>query len=567
MGFKIGAMALACAMPALGAQSKAGDVGESASPTIAWFGGLGGHGRKVGAGSADAQRAFDQGLAFLFAFNHEEARRSFELAARLDPTCAMAWWGAAMSYGPHINNPAMTEADARSAAEAIARARASLVPSKSDADRALIEAAVLRYPPEGGAADRGPCDAAYAAAMKRAWEANPGDADVGALLAEALMDLRPWDLWTARREPQPGTPEILGLLDRVMEIDANHPLALHLAIHAHEGSPEPWRAAPAADRLRFLQPGLAHMVHMPSHIDVRLGRWASAADANDRAIRADAAYRARRPPEPGFYRLYMLHNHHMLTYAAMMRGQSDRARKASEGMMAALPIGWARDHAAIADGIFALPMEVAMRFGRWDEILAAPEPEAAFPLSRALRLAFRGVALAARGKPGSARREQAAFLEAKKRVPPESRFGNNASADILAVAEHLLEGEIAYREGDDTHAFASLRKAVEAEDALRYDEPADWIQPVRHALGAALSQSGRWAEAEAVYREDLERCPENGWSLFGLAECLKARGLAAEEKAVRERFERAWADADVVLRSSCFCQPGPGARAEQDGGN
>ena len=255
-------------------------------------------------------------------------------------------------------------------------------------ERALIEAASKRYAwpqPE----DRKALDEAYAEAMEAVWRDHPRDADVGALYAEALMDLRPWDLWTTGGEPQPGTQKVVEVLEAVLSVRADHPLACHLYIHAVEASPHPEKAVRAADRLRHLQPGLPHLVHMPSHIDVRLGRWGEAAEANERAIAADRAYRAIRPGQ-GFYRLYMLHNRHMLAYAALMRGESRRAIAAVDAMLAELPIEWARENAAIADGYFAMPLEVRMRFGRWDEILAAPEPEATFPIARALRHAAQG---------------------------------------------------------------------------------------------------------------------------------------------------------------------------------
>src|SRR5918997_1235744 len=292
--------------------------------------------------------------------------------------------------------------------------------------------------------------------MEAAWRDHPRDADVGALYAEALMDLRPWDLWTSRGEPQPGTEEVLQVLEAVLAIRGDHPLACHLYIHSVEASPHPEKAARAADRLRHLQPSLPHLVHMPSHIDVRLGRWREAAEANERAIAADRAYRAIRPRQ-GFYRLYMLHNRHMLAYAALMRGESERAIGAVDAMLAELPIEWARENAAIADGYFAMPLEVRMRFGRWDEILAAPEPEATFPIARALRHAARGVAFAARGRVEQARGAQEEFRSARKLVADDARLGNSPASTLLDVAEHLLAGELLYREGKKEEAFGALR--------------------------------------------------------------------------------------------------------------
>jgi tetratricopeptide (TPR) repeat protein len=517
------------------------------------FDGLGPRSRRVTTASGEAQRYFDQGLKFVYAFNHDEAIRSFRQAAALDASCAMAWWGVAYACGPHINNPKIDERHAREGSDALGRAL-GLAAGAGPVERALIEALAKRYA-DPQPDDRAPLDRAFADAMRAIWEENPGDADVGALYAEALMDLRPWDLWARDGRPQPGTEEVVKVLEAVLAREPDHPLALHLYIHAQEASTHPGKADDAADRLRELQPGLAHLLHMPSHIDVRRGRWEEAERANERAIAADEAYRRVRPDQ-GFYRIYMLHNRHMLAFAATMRGESGRAIRAIDAMIAAVPPDWARQNAALADGALAMPLELRMRFGRWDEVLAAPEPDAIFPTARALRHAVRGTALAATGKVAEARDELAAFREAKKLVPDTAVIVVNKAVDVLGVAEHLLAGEILDREGKPEEAFAALREAVRREDALRYAEPPDWIIPVRHALGAALMQHGRLGEAERVYRDDLERHPENGWSLFGLARSLELQGKADEARRVRAKFEKAWADADVELSSSCFCQPG-----------
>ena len=517
------------------------------------FEGLGPRSRRVSTTSADAQRYFDQGLKFLHAFNHDEAIRSFRQAAVFDPSCAMAWWGIAYACGPHINNPIVDEAHARDGAQALAKA-SSLAAAASPVERSLISAVTKRYA-DPMPKDRSALDKAYAEAMRAVWNENPGDTDVGAFYAESLMDLRPWDLWMHEGQPQPGTDEVTKTLETVIAREPSHPLALHLYVHALEASPHPDKADAAADRLRELQPGLAHLVHMPSHIDVRRGRWKEAERANEQAIAADEAYRRVRPSQ-GFYRMYMLHNHHMLAFAAVMRGESGRAIRAIDAMIAAVPPDWARQNAAIADGALAMPLELRMRFGRWDEVLAAPEPEVIFPTARTFRHALRGAAFAATGKVAEARSELEAFREAKKQVPDTATVVINKAVDVLGVAEPFLTGEVLYHEGKTEEAFTALREAVRREDALRYSEPPDWIIPVRHALGAALMRSGRYAEAERVYRDDLVRHPENGWSLFGLARSLELLGKADEAAGVRARFEKAWADADVKLSSSCFCQPG-----------
>ena len=531
----------------------AGCAQPTRAPEIPLYDGLGSLHRTVTTDSAEAQRYFDQGLAFLFAFNHDEAIRSFRQAGELDPECAMAWWGEAIANGPHINNPAMPPERSAAAWEALERARRHAGRANS-VEQALIEAAGARYlaqPPE----DRAALDQAYADAMAEVHRKFPEDGDVAALYAEALMDLHPWDLYTQDGEPKSWTPPIVALLDDTLARHPGHPLALHLYIHAVEASTDPGRADGAADRLRDLQPGLGHLVHMPSHIDVRRGRWEDAITANTKAIAADERYRALRPQQ-GFYRVYMAHNAHMLAYAAMMVGRSAEAIRTMDGFVAAMPEDWKREYAWVADGYLAMPLEVRIRFGRWDEILAAPDLPAEFPVARALRRYARGIAYASKNQPVEARAEQRAFLEARAAVPEDAVFGNNSALDLLAVADRLLEGEIAYREGKIDEGLQAMREGVTLEDALRYDEPPDWIHPVRHALGASLVQAGKHAEAEAVYRADLAKLPGNGWALYGLSRALRAQGNSAEADEADKQFEAAWAKADIPLRSSCFCQPG-----------
>ncbi len=503
--------------------------------------------------SSEAQSYFDQGLAFLYGFNHDEAIRAFEKAAEIDPSCAMAYWGVAYANGPHINNPEVPAEREQAAHEAVAEARRH-VANGTEVEQALVEALATRYAwpqPE----DRGPLDRAFADAMGEVWETYPDDADVGAIYAEALMDLHPWDLWDQDGTPRPWTPEIVAHLETVLARAPEHPLALHLYIHAVEASSEPGRADVAADTLRDLMPGLGHMVHMPSHIDVRRGRWEQAIVANSKAMAADHAY-MEQSPEQEFYRLYMAHNHHMRAFAAMMVGKSDLALDSVREMVAEMPEDWLEENAIWADGWVAMPMEVLMRFGRWEEILAEPELPEYLPLSLALRHYARGVAYAAMGRVDEARAEQAAFAEASVKVSPEAFFGNNMASDILAVAEALLDGEILYRAGEQERGLELLREAVKREDALRYDEPPDWIQPVRHALGAALLQSGKYVDAEQVFREDLALLPGNGWSLFGMGRALRLQGKDAEAAEYEASFAEAWKNADIEISSPCFCQKG-----------
>ena len=497
-----------------------------------------------------AQKAFDQGLVWAWAFNHDEAERAFLEAARLDPGLAMAWWGVALVNGPHINNPSVDEAHAKKAWEALQKAR-GLLEGASAVERALVEALGARYAwPQP--ADRAPLDAAYAEAMRKVRERFPDDADVAALAAEALMDTRPWDQWTKDGKPQPGTAEVLAALEKARALAPNHPGALHLTIHALEASPWPERAADAADRLRALVPDSSHLVHMPSHIDVRTGRWKAAAEANERAMAADRRYQAR-AAEIGFYRIYMAHNAHFLAYTAMMEGRRDVALATARDVVAGIPPAFVRENAAFADAFLTVVGETRKRFGLWKEILAEKRPDPALPVSTAYDHFLRGVAHAALGHVAEAGKERAAFAAALPRIPKDFYWGANSAAEVVAVAVPYLDGEIAYRKGDLETAVKKLSEAVRLEDELKYDEPPAWAVPPRHALGAVLLEANRAGEAEAVYREDLRKYPGNGWALRGLATALQMKKKAAEAAAVEKRFEAAWARASIELETSCLC--------------
>jgi len=524
---------------------------DAAMPPL--FEGLGSHHRTVTTASKEAQRYFDQGLVFAYAFNHDEAIRSFEAATRLDPECAMAWWGIALANGPHINNPVVAPARSKAAWDALAMARQHAARS-SAVERALIDALATRYtdpPPE----DRRQLDATYADAMRHVWRQNPTDADVATLFAEAMMDLRPWDLWTPEGRPQPGTPEILETLEQAMRLDAAHPGANHLYVHATEMSPDPKRGLEAADRLTTLVPGAGHLVHMPAHTYGRLGRWADAAAANERAIEADRKYRAL-TPQQDFYHVYMAHNHHFLAWTAMMEGRSAVALTAAREMLAGIPESFARENAFFADGYMTIALDAMKRFGRWTDILSEPEPPEYLPITRAIWRGNRALALAALGRMDEAKAERALFHAACASVTPQHIVGNNAATQVVSIARNLVDGEIAYREKRMDDAVEALREAVRLEDELRYNEAPDWMQPVRHTLGGVLLEAGRVKEAEEVYRADLSRNVENGWSLFGLAKCLHARGAHAEAKEVDARFLKAWARADTPLEATCFCLKG-----------
>lgn len=520
------------------------------------FEGLGAYTRKITTDSPKAARYFNQGLAFLHGFNHGAAIRAFQEAARLDPKCAMAHWGVALASGPHINYPLVPPPAAELAWKELQLAQQN-ADKASPVERALIEALSHRYAnpqPE----DRSPLDLAYADAMREVWKAHPTDPDVGAFFAEAMMDLRPWNQWTPEGEPQPGTDEILAALDAVLKLNPKHPFANHLYIHAVEASRNPERADAAADRLRNLQPGLAHNVHMPSHIDIRRGRWQQAIDTNAKAVDADKRYRKIFGPPTGLLPVYAAHNRHMLAYGALMTGQREVAMKHVRAMVAELPAEWVKENAGFADGFVAVPLEVLVRFGRWDEILAEPAnyPEGML-FTRALHHMARATALAAKGDAPGARKEQALFLEASKLVPKETPLGNNTAVVVLSLATHMLEGEILVAEGNVDAGVAELQVAVKEEDALKYDEPPAWMIPVRHSLGAVLMKAGRFAEAEQVYRDDLARLPDNGWSLFGLAESLRRQKKnEAEAAALQTKFQKTWAKADLKITTSCLCQAG-----------
>jgi len=520
------------------------------------FPGLGSYKHKVTTASPEAQRYVNQGLAFYHGFNHGAAIRSFQQAAELDPKCAMAHWGIALASGPHINLPIVPPPAAELAWKELQLAQENAAQT-SAVERDLIEALSHRYAnpqPE----DRAPLDQAYADAMRKVWQAHPRDPEVGVLFAEAMMDLRPWNQWTPEGEPNPGTEEVVATLDAVLKLNPSHPFANHLYIHAIEASPHPERAVAAADRLRTLQPGLAHNVHMPSHIDIRTGRWQKAVETNEKAVAAVARYQKIAGPPQGFINVYNAHNRHMLAYAAMMTGQRALAMKHIRAMVAELPPDFLKENALQAEAFVSMPMEVMVRFGMWDDILAEPGDYADYmTATRALHVAARAIAYAAKGDSKKAREEQASYLEKAKLVPKEETFGNNTAADLLALAGRMTEGEILVREGKLDAGIAELREAIKLEDALKYDEPPAWLIPIRHSLGAVLMNNSRYAEAEEVYRQDLKKLPGNGWSLYGLAESLRAQKKNAEEaKAAQAKFNKLWAKADTKITSSCFCQPG-----------
>jgi tetratricopeptide (TPR) repeat protein len=369
------------------------------------------------------------------------------------------------------------------------------------------------------------------------------------------MNLQPWDYWTIEGAPKGRAEEIVATLERVLRLDPDHPGALHYYIHAVEASKSPGRAEEAADRLAHVVPGSSHLTHMPSHIYARLGRYQDAADVNERAVAADRAYLAS-APEQDYYGLYIAHNLHFLAYASMMEGRFETAMQAAREMETLVPATFMERYPQIADGWAAAAPHVLVRFGRWQDILDFPEYPESRPISRAMRRYARSIACSALGRTEESRREIAAFEDVAKTVPLDWTIGFNPAHAVFPLARKMMQGELSFREGDHDEAFRLLREAVALEDQMIYDEPPSWLQPTRHALGALLMASGRYAEAEAVYEEDLARNPRNGWGLLGLE---KSRRMQREtdglDELVRMR-KSSWARADVAPTSSCYCEPG-----------
>jgi tetratricopeptide (TPR) repeat protein len=516
------------------------------------YAGFEGYSRAITTKSESAQRWFNQGIQLLYGYNHDEAIRSFEKASEIDPTCAMGWWGSAYSRGLHINNPEMTEEQSQLAYEAAEKALQAL-DSESPAEQALVKAVAQRYAlpvPK----DRKPLDQAYADAMEKAWHQFPDDPDIGALFAESLMNLQPWDLWTGEAAPKGRAIEILAVLDRTLARTPNHPGANHFYIHAVEASPWPEKGLEAAERLGGLIPGSGHLVHMPSHIYIRTGRYADAVTSNQKAITADEAY-FQSSPAPEFYSVYYLHNVHFLAYAAMMEGRFATAIEAARKIETQIPAAFLKKYVTVADGFMPTALHVLIRFGKWNEILAEPAPEDWRLFSRAEWHFARSIANSALGETQAARDELKKFDEVAAQITDEWKMGNNPAGNVLAIARLMATGELEFREGRRDDAFDLLREAVRMEEALSYDEPPGWMQPVRHALGALLLADGRHAEAEQVYRADLKRHPHNAWSLLGLQQSLGLQGKTADADAMAEQVRAAWARADVKPVASCYCHP------------
>jgi tetratricopeptide (TPR) repeat protein len=520
------------------------------------FDGLGDFHRSVSTDSAAAQQYFDQGMRWLWAFNHDEATRSFAKAAELDPQCAACYWGVALTVGPNYNVPTMAAPRARLAYEALGRAQANAAHATA-VERALIGALAARYaratPP--AAAEQEGIARAYASAMREVAQQFPEDADVQTLCAEAEMNVHAWKLWTAQGAPVEGTPEIVARLEAVLARSPQHPGANHYYLHVMEASPQPGRALAAAARLRGMMPAAGHLEHMPAHILQRVGRYEEAADANRRGAAADVVYFGA-TDAPDYYAMYLAHNYWFLAYSAAMAGRKaetlDAVQKAGEVLPLAVLIDMGDSGWNLSEQYAAL-----LRFGLWDEMLALLPPDARAGGARAAYLYGRGVALAARGGLEEAQEVLAKLRALAAEVPQDATAGFNRTRDVLAVAQPLVAARIAASSARTAEAVTLLEQAVAAEDRLAYDEPSDWFFPARHLLGAQLLLSGQAAAAEAVYREDLRRNPDNGWALHGLAAALQAQGKAAAAARTARTLRRVWQHADVHPPASAFWQAGP----------
>jgi tetratricopeptide (TPR) repeat protein len=534
--------------------------------------------RAVTTTSADAQRWFARGLNWCYGYHHEEAVACFEKALEADPDCAMAHWGVGYAAGPNYNFPwelmdPASKAAALTRSYDASRAALALVGGVTAAERALIEALPARYPQHEPIEDQGAWNDAFADAMRIAYRAHPSDLDLCAIFVEAILNRTPWQMWDARTgKPTPGagTLEARDLLEtafRDLPGAMDHPGLLHLHVHLMEMSPTPEVALVTGDRLRELSPDMGHLTHMPTHIDIQCGHYRDAMHWNQKAIVADRKFYDRAGPM-NFYSGYRIHNYHFAAYGAMFLGQYAPAIAAADELIETMPEAMLRipspPMADFFESYLSIRQHVLIRFGKWHEIIAQdlPADHDLYCNTVAMTHYAKGVAHAALGDVAAAEAEQALFHAAARNVPESRQLHNVLCVQLLAVAEAMLAGEIAYRRGEYDAAFARLRAAVALEDDLPYDEPWGWMQPVRHALGALLLEQGRVADAEAVYREDLglggslpraQIHPDNLWALRGLLDCLERRGETAEAALIRQRVTIAAARADVPVSVSCFC--------------
>jgi tetratricopeptide (TPR) repeat protein len=517
------------------------------------FEGMGTYHRTVTTRDPGAQRYFNQGMVLAFGFNHAESIRSFRAAQGLDPECAMCFWGEALATGPNINvtsngRAILTPEAAAEAWAAIQRA-IGLRDSASDIERDLIDALAARYSEDPEAA-RDPLDRAYAEALGELVVRYPEDDDVAAMYAEAWMNTMPWDYWSDNGEPRVETVPVIAALESIMARNPDHPLALHLYIHAVEASSDPGRAEAAADRLLSLVPGSGHLVHMPAHVYWRVGRYDDAAEANIRAAAVDEEYIAQCNAQ-GFYpALYYPHNIHFLWAASSMMGHSDMAIEAARKVAENVRIEQIEEFPTV-EFFDTIPLLALTQFARWEEVLAEPPPPENLVYSTAIRHYARGTAMSRQGDIRGALSEREALASLKDATEVVFMDTQDYPASVLlGIADALLLGDIAMAQGGLETAISHFGEAVEAQDALPYTEPPFWYYPTRQSLGLALLRAGQAAEAEAVYLRDLEDYPMNGWSMFGLVQSLEAQGKTAEAAEMRQMFDRTWVMADVELTGS-----------------
>jgi tetratricopeptide (TPR) repeat protein len=499
--------------------------------------------------SKEAQKYFNQGLTLLYAFNHQEAIRSFEAAAALDADCAMAYWGVAFAYGPNINAPMADDAVPK-AWQALQKAL-TLAARASPREQAYIQALARRYVAKP-VKDRGPLDQAFADAMRQVHQKYPDDLDAATLFAEALMDTMPWDYYTAEGKARPATAELVAVLEEVLRRDPNHPGANHYYIHAVEASPNPERGLGAAYRLGSLCPDAGHLVHMPAHIFLRVGDYRAAAIANEQAIAADERYLTQCKVQ-GFYpAAYYSHNVHFLWYALTMEGRSRESIEAGKKTSHVIDPQALHD-IPLLHWLKAVPLWALARFGKWDDILQLEGPEECDLFELAMWHYCRGLAFVRHKEAQQAQAELAAL----QKIATDKKIDTLAlkefpGASLIRLAARLLNAEAAMLAGQTDDALRLFEEAVKQQDALPYMEPPFWSYPIRQSLGAGLLQAGQPARAEAVYRDDLKRHPNNGWSLFGLLQALRLQGKTAEADRVQRQFRQAWKDADVTLTASVF---------------
>ena len=536
---------VAFAIPAVtGSAITADDAGAPLAPTLE---GLGELHYAITTSSDAAQRFFDQGLRLVYAFNHAEAIRAFEEASRLDPEAPMPHWGKALALGRNLNDSMPRERELQ-ALESLNQAQ-DRSDNASEREQALIDALASRYSPDEDA-DRPAFDAAWVDAIAKVAEQFPDDPEPATLHAAAIMNTMPWDYWRGGK-PQPGTVEAKELLERVIAAHPDHPGAHHYYIHLMEAR-EPHLAEPSADALGKLMPAAGHLVHMPAHIYIRVGRYDDAVTSNQRAIAADLDYIAQCNAQGLYPVAYYPHNIHFLWASATFGGRAELAIESADDLAGEVPAELAPT-LAFLQNYLATPLFARVRFGRWQEVLETPRPPAGQTFQTAMWHYAQGLAMAAGGDPRGARRHLKAL--GKLRRNPELsdlRISFAQGSDLVRLTEHLLAGEIQAARGRMGRAIDEMRSAVALQDGFRYAEPPSFHYPVRQSLGAVLLEAGRASEAEAVYRRDLEHNPHNGWSLFGLAEALRAQERDEEANEAQQRFQEAWQSADVTLEASVF---------------